>query len=147
LDNGPKNTEARGFRATSDGVVAMDDWIEGVGERWGIDDRTLFRARVCVSELAGNIVEHGGVRRGAGDIVLELRRVKPMLEIEISDPGVAFDPVAAPPTELAGEGGRGLRLVRAYALSLSYRRNQDRNIVTLQLSEGMEAHARVTQTQ
>ena len=128
--------EAHGFPATPDGVVAIDSWIESVGERWGVDDRTLFRARVCVSELAANIVEHGGVRPEGGDIALELRNMNPGLEIEISDPGVAFDPVGARhPTEPDDKepGGRGLRLVRAYARSFSYRRDQDHNIVTLQL--------------
>jgi anti-sigma regulatory factor (Ser/Thr protein kinase) len=112
----------------------MDNWIKGIGERWGLDDHTLFRARVCVSELASNIVEHGRVRPDAGGIMLELRLKKPGLEIEISDPGVAFDPVAAPPTEIDGVGGRGLRLVRAYVVALSYRRYQDRNVLTLQLA-------------
>jgi serine/threonine-protein kinase RsbW len=114
----------------------MDDWIEGVGERWGLDDRMLFRARVCVSELASNIVEHGRVRPDAGDIMLELRLKKPGLEIEISNTGIAFDPVAAPPTEFDSDrvDGRGLRLVRAYAIALSYRRYQDRNILTLRFA-------------
>ena len=114
----------------------MDGWIESVGERWGIDPRTLFRARVCVSELSANIVEHGGVVPGAGEIAIKLHHVKPELEIEISDPGRAFDPfdparIEPVPHEI---GGRGLRLVRAYAQALSYRRHQDRNIVTLQLA-------------
>jgi anti-sigma regulatory factor (Ser/Thr protein kinase) len=136
LDNSQKTVEARGFQATPDGVVAMDNWIEEVGERWGLDDRALFRARVCVSELASNIVQHGRVRPDAGDIMLELRLKKPGLEIEISDPGIAFDPVAAPPTEFDSEGvgGRGLRLVRAYAVTLAYRRHQDRNILTVQIA-------------
>ena len=47
---------------------------------------------VCVSELAANIVEHGGVAPGAGEIAIKLRHVKLELEIEISDPGRAFDP-------------------------------------------------------
>src|SRR5262249_23669713 len=132
LDNAQMIMEAHGFPATPDGVVAMDSWIESVGKRWGVDDRTRFRARVCVSELANNIVEHGGVRPDRGDIALELRHMNPGLEIEISDPGVAFDPVARPPTDPDNEriGGRGLRLVRAYTRSLSYRRDKDRNIMT-----------------
>jgi serine/threonine-protein kinase RsbW len=131
--------EAHGFPATPDGVVAMDSWIESVGERWGVDDRTMFRARLCVSELACNVVEHGGARPDGGDIALELRHLKPGLEIEISDSGGSFDPVAGHPTELdsKGAGGLGLRLVRAYARSLSYRRDQDRNIVTLQIIPGV----------
>jgi anti-sigma regulatory factor (Ser/Thr protein kinase) len=93
---------------------------EGIGS-WGLGYRTLCRVRICVGELASNIVEHGRVRPDAGEIMLELRLKKPGLEIEISDPGVAFDPVAAPPTEIdrEGVGGRGLRLVRAYAAALS----------------------------
>lgn len=114
----------------------MDGWIESVGERWGIDHRTLFRARVCVSELAANIVEHGGIAPSGGEIIIKLRHLKPELEIEISDPGRAFDPsdparIGPGPEEI---GGRGLRLVRAYARALSYRRQEGRNIVTLQLA-------------
>ena len=48
--------EARSFPARPDAVPEMDRWIELVGERWGVDRRTLFRARVCVSELANNIL-------------------------------------------------------------------------------------------
>ena len=48
--------EARRFPARPDAVREMDRWIEHVGERWGVDQRTLFRARVCVSELANNIL-------------------------------------------------------------------------------------------
>jgi anti-sigma regulatory factor (Ser/Thr protein kinase) len=144
LDSSQTTTETCAFAATAEAVVAMDGWIESVGKRWGIDERTLFRARVCVSELAANVVEHGGVAPGAGKIIIALRPTKPTLEIEMSDPGKPFDPfdparVESEPREI---GGRGLRLVRAYAQRLAYRRDDDRNIITLQIAPvGEGAHS------
>jgi anti-sigma regulatory factor (Ser/Thr protein kinase) len=127
--------EWRNFPIARDAVAEMDRWIEGIGQRWDIHERVLFRARVCVSELATNVVEHGHGQSPTDSIRLELRHKPPALEIEISDPSAAFDPVTAPPVEDDEDriGGRGLRLVRAYAHSLSYRRVRDRNVVILQL--------------
>jgi anti-sigma regulatory factor (Ser/Thr protein kinase) len=127
--------EARSFPATPDSIVEMDGWIEGIGARWEIDDRVLFRARVCVGELAANLLEHGKpAADGAIDLVL--RHKPPGLEIELSDSGAAFDPAAAPEIESESDriGGRGLRLVRSYAQSIVYRRAKDRNIIVLRLA-------------
>jgi anti-sigma regulatory factor (Ser/Thr protein kinase) len=128
--------EARNFPIAPDAVADMDRWIEELGAQWGIEERMLFRARVCVSELATNVIEHGRVQANTGVIGVELRHKPPLLEIEMSDPGIPFDPVAAPPIVEDGErfGGRGLRLVRAYTHALAYRRIADRNILNLQIA-------------
>ncbi|HLQ91028.1 MAG TPA: ATP-binding protein [Xanthobacteraceae bacterium] len=114
----------------------IDLWLEAVGKNWDVDDRALFRARVCVSELAANVIEHGRVQSNDGTIDLELRNKLPALEIEISAPGVAFDPTTAPPIPLDEDriGGRGLHLVRTYANSLLYRRIGQRNVITFALT-------------
>jgi anti-sigma regulatory factor (Ser/Thr protein kinase) len=132
----PVATEARIFPATPRAVTEMDSWIESIGERWGVDQLILFRARVCVSELAGNVLAHGRTAPDVDSIILELRHTPPGLEIELSDSGAAFDPATAPAIEPDADriGGRGLRLVRAYAQVLAYRRNDGRNVVTLQLA-------------
>jgi anti-sigma regulatory factor (Ser/Thr protein kinase) len=111
----------------------MDPWIEHVGERLGVDHRTLFRARVCVSELANNILEHGRVTQDRDSIMLALRHTPPGVEIQLSDTGAAFDPVAAPVIEPGHDhvGRRGLRIVRSYARALSYRRDLDHNVVII----------------
>src|SRR5262245_21485405 len=125
--------EARSFPATAEGIVEIDNWIEDAGKRWGIDERTVFRARICMSELVSNAVEHGHASPESA-IDLELRHRPPGLEIELSDAGNAFDPVTATVTTNSEYlGGRGLLLVRSYAKTISYRRNGSRNVVTLQL--------------
>ncbi len=127
--------EARAFGTTPDAVSGMDRWLERTGKRWSIDERMAFRARVCISELAANVLEHGHIAAGVGRIRIELRHKPPILEIEMSDPGEPFDPTMAPPdADRDRIGGRGLRLVHSYAHKLSYRRARDRNIVTLEFT-------------
>jgi len=128
--------QARSFPVTLDAFGEMDDWIEETCRNWAIDDRTLFRARVCVSELAANVVEHGHVEHHDDTMDLELRNKPSTFENEISAPGVELDPTRAPPVDLSNDriGGRGLKLVRAYAQPLCYRRVGHRNVITLTLA-------------
>jgi phosphoserine phosphatase RsbU/P len=117
-------------------ICDMDLWVEQVGKKWAVDDRALFRARVCISELATNVIEHGQVDPADGTIDLELRNKMPTLEIEISAPGIEFDPTIVPakPIDKDRIGGLGLHLVRAYANSLRYRRVGQRNVITFALA-------------
>jgi anti-sigma regulatory factor (Ser/Thr protein kinase) len=134
----PAATAVEALRVPADAlaITEADRWIERVGARWGLAEPLLFRARVCVSELANNVLEHGRLKPDAGHIAIELRHVPPGLEIEMSDPGAAFDLSTAPDVEPGEDrvGGRGLRLVRAYAHGITYRRHQDRNVVTFRLT-------------
>jgi anti-sigma regulatory factor (Ser/Thr protein kinase) len=124
------------FRITPEALGDMDVWLDKIGNNWAVDERTLFRARVCVSELAANVLEHGQVGSADGSIDLELRNKLPALEVEFSSPGVAFDPTKAPqvPPSYDRIGGRGLHLVRSYAHSLRYRRVGHRNVITFALT-------------
>jgi anti-sigma regulatory factor (Ser/Thr protein kinase) len=128
--------ETRRFPAKPDAVPEMDRWIEFVGERWGLDHGTLFRARVCVSELANNVLEHGGVSQDRDSMTLALSHTPPGVEIQLSDTGAAFNPVSTPVLDLGQDhvGRRGLRIVRSYAHVLSYRRDHDSNIVTIHVT-------------
>jgi anti-sigma regulatory factor (Ser/Thr protein kinase) len=127
--------EARRFAITPEAIADMDQWIEGTGERWGIGGRVLFRARVCAAELSTNVLEHGRVAPGS-IMDLELRDTPSGFEIVLSAPGVPFDPVSAPAIEPSIDriGGRGLRLVRSYARTFQYRRDLDRNVITVSIA-------------
>src|SRR5262249_7713234 len=126
--------EARRFGITSEAVADMDRWVERTCRHWGVDNQLLFRARLCVAELATNVLEHGQVPAGSGAIDLALRHVPPGIEIELSDPGIPFDPTTwtwAVEPSLDQFGGRGLRLVRSFARSINYRRDRNRNFLTV----------------
>src|SRR3954451_3148798 len=80
--------------------------------------------------------EHGQVDPADGTIDLELRNKMQTLEIEISAPGIEFDPTIVPtsPIDRNRIGGLGLHLVRACANSLRYRRVGQRNVITFALA-------------
>jgi anti-sigma regulatory factor (Ser/Thr protein kinase) len=117
--------QSRAFRVTPEDMAAADTWIEEVGRRWGIPERTIFRARLCVAEIAANVLEYG--MPPAAKFGVTLRRRGDGLDIEVTDSGRPFDPTAAPEIERprsleeAKIGGLGLHLVRSYAEDISYR--------------------------
>jgi len=131
--------QSRTFRATPDDISAADAWIEEVGRHWGIPERTTFRARICVAEIAANVLEHGASSATSAEFGVTLRRRGEGLDLEITDSGRPFDPTAAHESEPPGTiedaqiGGLGLHLVRSYAEDISYRYDGVRNRLRMHL--------------
>jgi anti-sigma regulatory factor (Ser/Thr protein kinase) len=129
--------QTRSFRVTPDEIAAADTWIEEVGRRWGLPEQIAFGARVCVAEIAANVLEHGAAQAEPVQLSVTLRRRDTGLDVEITDSGRPFDPTTVPQSplsetiEAAPIGGMGLRLVRSYASELSYRHDGIRNHLTL----------------
>jgi anti-sigma regulatory factor (Ser/Thr protein kinase) len=131
--------ETRNYIATPDRLADIDRWIEEEGSGWRLAEDVVFRARVCVAEILANLLEHGHSRRDGDDIRIMLRPSPPALELEISDTGRPFDPTAravlaaaAPAADLLG--GRGLRLLGAYASDMSYSRAGRWNVLSLRVA-------------
>ena len=141
--------ETRRSGVSAQGVVALDAWVESVGRRWGRSERTVFAARLCIAELAGNVVEHGGATSAEDHIIVTLHCRSNGIGIEFLDTGAPFDPTVSAvvaksaaksgaksaaqpaPSGSATEGGRGFMLVRAYAKDLSYRRDGPYNRIEM----------------
>ena len=110
-----------------------------MARRWGESERTVFRTRLCIAELAGNVIEHGGAPSGRDQIEVTLCRLGDGIGVEFLDTRPPFDPTREPaPPEAASietlqPGGLGLRLVHAYARDLSYRQEGARNRVSLKI--------------
>jgi serine/threonine-protein kinase RsbW len=130
---------SRTFGATPEGIMAADAWIEEVGRRWGIAERTIFGVRICVAEVAANVLEHGTLPPKPAEFSVMLRRSGSGLEVEIADSGRPFDLTAAPATpvprtlEEAEIGGLGLRLIRSYAADITYRHDGVQNRLRLRI--------------
>ena len=118
--------ETRMFGVSRDDVAAIDDWLEQIGARWGVNERTMFGARLCIAELAANTLEHGVAISGEDHIIVTARRAPLGVEIDFLDSRAPFDPTAKsarlrPETlESADARGRGLTLVHSYADRLTY---------------------------
>ena len=122
----------REFAADAAGVAALDDWLEIATAAWPCQG-ALLKARVCAAEIAANVMEHGSPPGRTAVIEARLSADGEGVLLELTDDGVAFDPTRpaiAPVGETlqsATPGGRGLRTVQGLAKALAYRREGDRN--------------------
>jgi anti-sigma regulatory factor (Ser/Thr protein kinase) len=116
------DVQRRAFNVTLEGVTAIDTWVEQIGSNWGLSERTVFGARLCLAELAANVLEHGTTRSKDDQITITIDRMTDGIEVEFLDSCERFDPTAPQslPEESDSGGGRGLLLLRAYARDLSY---------------------------
>ncbi len=111
----------------------------------GLPEALRARTQVVLDELISNVLKYGVRSPGApaeGEdqsqpMVLALRLDGDALIVELVDPGVEFDPTAAPapPTDLALEerpiGGLGVLLARRLSDSMTYTRHHGFNHTTL----------------
>jgi anti-sigma regulatory factor (Ser/Thr protein kinase) len=131
--------ESKTFGVSSDEVGAIDRWVEEVAAQWGQSERTAFRARLCVAELAANVVEHGIARSGDDRIIVTLQHCGDGIGIEFLDSCGPYDPTAqavaakASSIEAVSPGGLGLMLVRAYGSDIAYSNDGTGNRITLKV--------------
>ena len=118
--------ETRVFGVSRDDVAAIDNWLEQIGARWGVNERTMFGARLCIAELAANTLEHGVATSGEDNIIVTARRHPLGIELEFLDTRAPFDPTVKPARlrhetlDSVDAGGRGLTLIHSYADKLTY---------------------------
>ena len=115
-------------------LAAAEDFAHAAG----LDARGGARLAVVVEELVSNAVRHGAAD-GTIAIELTLDARDGEVALVLTDNGVAFDPTAdrnfsGPDAETGG--GVGLALVKAWANTLAYRRDDGRNVVELRLRLG-----------
>jgi anti-sigma regulatory factor (Ser/Thr protein kinase) len=116
--------EQRTFGVSVSDVTAIDSWVEDVTRRLGVSDQTAFRARVCIAELATNVLEHGICKAESDHIVISIDSVDDGIKIEFLDTRRPFDPTTETPVPPSGDpangGGRGLLLLHAFAGKMNY---------------------------
>jgi anti-sigma regulatory factor (Ser/Thr protein kinase) len=114
------------------------DFAEAFARRCTLPDSELARLLIILEELFTNAVRYGyPADAPCGRIEIGLALASGRIEIEFSDDGRPFDPLAhreesldLPPAERAA-GGLGLEIVRALVDEAHYCRDGDRNRLAL----------------
>ncbi len=116
----------------------LDAAVEKLAQAEGWPPDLVFQIKLVLEELAINILNHGHDDGRSHEIEIELTSNTDALTIEITDDGRPFDPLTdAPPPDLDSAiedrvpGGLGIHLVRSMMDELRYRREQDKNRLTL----------------
>jgi serine/threonine-protein kinase RsbW len=122
--------------ARIDSVPAFSEFVRLGAEAAGLGPPEMDWLDLVLEEILVNIARYA-YQPGTGDMQVGYAVEQPgKLLVEISDGGIAFNPLASDPPVLGGGladrpiGGLGVFLVKNIADSLAYRREQDRNTVS-----------------
>lgn len=118
-------------------------WLGEAGPARGIPAEPLSRLDLCLTEALANVIDHGGAGTRANPIHLRLEVQSSgsggEAAITVSDAGIAFDPLSAPPRPRprtlaeAEPGGLGLAMLREFADALDYSYSEGRNHLTIRV--------------
>ena len=122
-------------RAVSNDLSDVGHAIEWAGDLVsgaGLSADVRFNIEVCLEEALANLILHGEATDGRKDIALAVSADETGASIVITDRCAPFDVEHEIPShDDLQEGGRGLRLLRAFASELSYASKDDGNALTL----------------
>ena len=123
-------------------LVRLAQLVERFAADHHLPDDVLTNVNLVLDEVVSNVVKYGrapaeGV---AADVSLTLAGDR--LTIQVSDSGIAFNPLDARPPNLdlpimdRPVGGLGIHIVRTLAEDLNYRRENNRNHLSLSMRVG-----------
>lgn len=115
----------------------MIDFVSGLARERGFGPKRILEVELAAEEALVNILTYA-YPEDPGDIEIACKeKGGPRLILEITDYGIAFDPLAFPVPDLLVElairrvGGLGVFFVRQMADHVEYRRTKDANVLTL----------------
>ncbi len=118
--------------------ATIDRTVSSFLEQQRIPQQSAYIVNLALEEVVTNLIKHGGGDcTNSIDITIEVTAVD--LRICIDDRGRPFDPCAAPeadldkPLEQRSRGGMGLHLLKAFASTMAYRRQGDKNRLILHI--------------
>lgn len=119
--------------AELESLVMADKAVSDFAESMSWPDDSTFKVKLVLEEILMNVISYGGDGARKPDISMHLSQQGDLVSMEISDDGIPYDPLTAPPPDLDLElddrpiGGLGVFLVRELMDSVSYKFEGGRN--------------------
>jgi serine/threonine-protein kinase RsbW len=124
------------FAAKLDNLESMLDFIEQSAKELGFDARKLNQVRLASEEALVNVINYAYPDK-CGNIEITSATDEKGLLLEIIDWGIPFNPLLLPepdidsPMENRKIGGLGIYMVRSIMDIVDYRRDEDKNVLSL----------------
>lgn len=128
-------------------VGELPGFVSTLEKRFGLDEALCSRVNLLLEEALVNVVSYAYPEGSTGEIELSacFEESGRKLILSISDSGKPFDPTKAEapdlnaPIEERPVGGLGIYLVRTLSDSVEYKRENNRNILTITLLAEQES--------
>jgi serine/threonine-protein kinase RsbW len=128
--------ETKVLPAALEHLAEANDFIESFADRFGFDAKKKFSVLLALEEAFVNICSYA-YPDGRGNAEVTCGRESNILILEIADAGRPFDVLSLPdPDRTLGiedrqAGGLGIHFIRTLSDNVSYRRENDRNILRM----------------
>ena len=119
-------------------ISRMGKIIDKFGKKHNFTINALFEINLALEEILTNIISYGFNDKKIHYIAIEGFFLNNALKIRIEDDGIAFDPLSTSEPDLDSSieerqiGGLGIHFVKTLMQNISYKRENDKNILTLE---------------
>ena len=109
-------------------------------DRHAVPREAIFRINLAIEEIVTNVIKYGYDDTGLHSIKVFLTLFPDAIRLRMEDDGHPFDPLQVPkpdihvPLDQRKVGGLGLLLVRDIAGRMAYRRENDANILEINIA-------------
>ena len=141
MSNGLPTSQSLTLPAKTESLGEVTRFVREGGHEANLPETRLNELDLLVEEVFMNIARHAYPQGAPGVASVTYFVATPgELVVEFSDQGIEFNPLVADPPDLALElderqpGGLGIFLLEEFADSLSYRREEGWNHLTLRVS-------------
>ena len=123
--------------ARREAFAALSAWLEARLAPLNPSPKARRQLLVAADEILTNVATYAYPPDAPGELQVTLRHAEGTLSLTFADRGVPYDPLSAPPPDLSlplaerAPGGLGLFIVRKTMDAVAYRRDGDRNLLTL----------------
>ena len=122
--------------ANIDNYDELCSWIEKTRAEWNISKELANKIDICVEEIFANIL-HYAYSDKVGVFEVEFKKTEDNIILEFQDEGVVFNPLDKPdpnlhlPPEKKALGGLGIYLTKKMSNDVVYKRENNKNILTI----------------
>lgn len=118
-------------------IERLNRIIRHFGELHEIPSRVLYAVNLALDEVVTNVIRHGYEDPKDKEVVVEVTACEGTVATVVSDSGQPFNPLDVPPPDIEAPlaerelGGLGIHLVRNLMDRAEYRRENEKNVLTL----------------
>jgi serine/threonine-protein kinase RsbW len=118
-------------------ISRLVDRVESFGTVAGLPPDVTFRLTLALDEVVSNVIRHGCADGGDHTVSVRVLVADGLVTAIVEDDGIPFNPHDAPapnldaPIEERQPGGLGVHLVKSTMDEVQYRRDGQRNVLTL----------------